>query len=256
MSRLLTVAQAEELVAEVRRRHRERLEHLRAVAADQGAIERELFPPPPPAPSLWDRLWANLGLAPPQRHADELERLEEQIEVGQRLVVRLAHHLDTLHLDRMAQERERAEHAALAQASREEAARHEGQAAGVPHARVAARLSSVVRLHDEVLAVDHRITEGVAALHAAAAEALDAIDAQLSRAAAEARARDLAALLKGGSPLHEAVQRVRKLAGQATVAVDEGVDRLAAEVDLLAPADPDALQAEAEVAAYLRGDGG
>lgn len=254
--RRLTVTEAEALVASVRARHRERLDRLREVAADQARVEAELFPPPAQAPSLWQRLWGNLGLAVPDEAADELERLEEQIEVGQRLLVRLAHHLDLLHLDRRAQEAERAQHLALAEAAAAEAARLDADGAGpeaVREARVAARLHRVVRLHDEVLAVDHRITEGVAALHAAAAEALDAVDDQLARAAAEARARDLARVLSGGGPLHDAVQRVRRLAGEQRLSVDAGIDRLAAEVDLLAPADPDALAAEAEIAAYLSG---
>ncbi len=250
----LTVTDAEALVAEVRATHRERVERLRAVAADQARIEQELFPPPPTAPTLWERLWGSLGRSAPDAEADELESLEEQVELGHRLVVRLAHHLDMLHMDRQAQAHERATHAALAQAAAAEAESRRGTTDALPHARVAARLRSVVRLHDEVLEVDRRITEGVAALHAAATEALDAIDLQLTRAAAEARARDLATLLTETGPLHDAVRRVRRLAGEATVTVDRGVDRLATEVDLLAPADPAALDAEAEVAAFLQRD--
>jgi len=250
-----TVSEAEAMVAAVRRRHRDRLDELRQVAADQRRLEGELFPPPPAAPSLWERLWTSLGGAPDEPPATQLESLEEQIEVGQQLVVRLAHHLDTLKLQRAVLQRERQEHRALVGVclAAAEAARLDGREADAGlHERVANRLAAVVRLLDEGMAVEARVAEGMGVLYDAATEALDAIDVRLSRAAAEARARDLAAVLHGAGPLHDAVQRVRRLAGENHLVVDGAIDRLAREVDLLAPVDPDALAAEAEVVDFLR----
>jgi len=251
-----TASEAEAMVAAVRTRHLARLDELRAVAADQRRLETELFPPPPSAPSLWARLWDSLGLGDEVDAAsDELEDLEEQIEVGQQLVIRLAHHLDTLRLSRAALRGEREDHQALV--ARCEAAAATAEAEGRPadaalHQRVGRRLAAVVRLLDDGLAAETQVAERMALLYDAATEALDAIDQRLARAAAEARARDLADVLHGAGPLHDAVQRVRRLAGESHVHVDGAIDRLSREVDLLAPVDPEALAAEAEVVEALR----
>jgi len=251
-----TASDVEALVARVRQRHRARVEELRAVAADQRRLEKELFPPPPQEPSLWDRLWGSLGARPPDDpEVTRLERLEEQIEVGHQLVVRLAHHLDTLRLTRAALRQEQGQHEALARRCDEASARAEAE--GRPsdaalHRRVGSRLRAVGQLLEEGLAAEQRVADGMGVLYDAATEALDAIDHQLARAAAEARARDLAAVLHGAGPLHDAVQRVRRLAGENHLVVDGAIDRLSREVDLLAPVDPAALAAEAEVVDFLR----
>ncbi|MEZ4238246.1 MAG: hypothetical protein R3F59_19265 [Myxococcota bacterium] len=203
------------------------------------------------------------------------------MEAAQRRVSRLAHALDQLAAgrDEVAAEvsalaaRIAASDAAIDGAEAHIAAAEAALAGGVPraraealearivglqgdrrgHARAVTRLAAIQRLHAEHLDAVERLERGVSALHAAAVDALEALDEQIGGLAAEERRRQLARALGADlGALRDRVARINRDDTDDALLLTERLDRLADEVDLLAPLDPAALEAEREITVYLR----
>jgi hypothetical protein len=269
-----SAAALEEEVQAARARHRERMEGLARLSQTQLALREE------EAEGLWGFLARLPLLSRLLQRAPEAVQLEDRIEVAQRRVLELAHHLDRLAADRaaltrqLAQLQERittyeanAEIAAQAILGLEE--RHqsasEGQAAVleariVQHMaemrafqRAAQRLSTLCHLHHEFLKLDESVEGRLSQLHSAGTEMLDALDRQLAVLLDRDRARQLHATVGHDLvSLRDSVARVNRLATEGAVLLTEDLDRLADEVDLLAPSDAEARAAEQELAVFLR----
>lgn len=122
--------------------------------------------------------------------------------------------------------------------------------------RAITRLSSVSGLHQHFLDLNRQIERNLTRLHSAAATVLDALDHELMRMAAQNQAKDVAEeIAHSMGALRSAVARVNRVADEGGLLMTEELDRLSAEVDLLAPVDPAALAAEAEVSDLLAGGG-
>jgi chromosome segregation ATPase len=270
----------EDEVARARARHRDRLAALARIAEDAGA------PAPGTPQTPFDRLKALLGriLGGPTR-SPLPSSLEDEVEAAQRRVSQVAHALDHLAADRAEVRREVEALSARITAAEAENERRAARIAELgaqldaaverdpadpsitaleaglaatdgdrrASSRAVQRLAAIQRLHAEHLAAVDGFERGLAALHEAAAEVLDALDDELADLATEERARQLATVVEGDlGRLRDRVARVNRVAGEGAVLLTEHLDRLADEVELLAPADPAALEAERELSVFLR----
>lgn len=118
--------------------------------------------------------------------------------------------------------------------------------------RAAARLSAVLAFGGEALALCARLRAALERVHAEGSDVLLGLDLHLGKLAAEARAADLGESLAAGmETLRGSVGRVHVQAQEGADRLLDRLDRLAEAPDLLAPADPARLAAEAEVADLL-----
>jgi chromosome segregation ATPase len=277
-----SAAALEEEVQAARSRHRERMEGLARLSADQLALREASSEAKNPWQSLRDWLARLPLLSGLLQQAPQATQLEDRIEVAQRRVLELAHHLDRLAADRASLTRQlgqlqqristyeaNADIAAQAILALEQQleATHPAQAQGalleaqvVQHMaemrafqRAAQRLGALCHLHQEFLQLDESVEGRLSQLHSAGTEMLDALDRQLAVLLDRERARQLQATVGHDLvSLRDSVARVNRLAAEGAVLLTEDLDRLADEVDLLAPSDAEARAAEQELAVFLR----
>ena len=293
----------EQQVARARSAHRRRLQGFHGLSAEHDSLRAQEDAGSGDASTVWDVVGAALGpgdvaphlrsllsqapvLSPAAEGNLGVHDLEARLEAAQIRVLRVAHHIDRLDLDRAALRAEMtalrtqmegatgdAQRAADAILALKKGLDRIGLEPGWEHKtltlerlltqrgdelrayqRTADRLASILALHHEFLKLSGSLGRGLSDLHVASTDVLNELDQQLVRAAVKAQAADMARAVKDSMEgLHESVARVNRLSSQSAVLLTENLDRLAEEVDLLAPADPDKLVAEEEVNQMLRG---
>lgn len=120
------------------------------------------------------------------------------------------------------------------------------------HEQAAVRASAVVAFGTDALQLCERLRASLEDVHRKGTSLLHALDTSLGQLAAEARAGDLSRSIAAGiEPLRGSVGRVHLQAREGADLLMFRLDALTETSDLLAPADPDRLAAEAEVASVV-----
>ncbi|MBT3218274.1 MAG: hypothetical protein HN348_04230 [Proteobacteria bacterium] len=283
-SPVLSALELEDLVQNTRARHQKRLKSLAGLSREhrelKQAIDEGFRDESPEVKSGISGFFSRLFRSPPAVSAADL--LETRLELAQRRVLQVAHHLDRLSLDRSAIHREiEGIHKQIGAVERDSNCAAELILKLKPHVdelgadpteqaliesrllereaelrsfqRTKKRLTDVMALNDQFLELTEQLHINLSELHDAASTVLRELDLQLARVAAEAQARDIArAMSDSMGSLRDSVARVNRIADEGAVLLTENLDRLSDEVNLLSPTDQLLVEAEKEVNVFLR----
>lgn len=258
-------------LSRLQERNGARLRRLQQLIVEQTAILAE--PEPERTPTMVQRL---VGWLRPSVPVSDVDRLEQRIEAAQRRRLWLQHRVDAVTIEvaslrsevegfevRVAVARSDARAAARAMLVVRDAIGATPDRRGMLEDRMRlreserathrvreARLVEILEVQRDFLVVHERLLDALVKLRDAATATADDLDRDVRRLASDARRQDFERAMR--TEWTETVRRVHTATRTGKDLLQSGIDRLATELDLLAPTEPHRVAAEAEVVQALR----